>query len=69
MKGVWSEHDYELMRRRPLPFDPDDVKLIHKGVDSRLSHTTKETFKNLFLVERHRVVALQTPQRVRYRTF
>ena len=42
MKAVWSEHDYESMKRHPLPFAREDVDLIHKGLSGRISHATAE---------------------------
>jgi hypothetical protein len=35
MKAVWSDQDYENMKHRPLPFAPEDVKLIRDGLARR----------------------------------
>ena len=34
MKAHWSNEDYSEMRRKALPFAPEDVKLIHDGLNS-----------------------------------
>ena len=36
MKAVWSGHDYERMKRNPLPFAHEDVDLIRKGLAKRV---------------------------------
>ncbi len=35
MKAFWSTDDYYEMRRRPLPFAPEDIELIHRGLTAR----------------------------------
>ncbi len=35
MKAHWSCRDIAGMRQKPLPFTPDDLKLIHEGMDRR----------------------------------
>jgi hypothetical protein len=42
MKAVWSERDYERMRRGPLPFAPEDVDLMHNGLLRRPGQTAAE---------------------------
>jgi hypothetical protein len=35
MKARWTDDEFFQMRSRPLPFDAEDVRLIHKGLASR----------------------------------
>jgi hypothetical protein len=35
MKAHWTKKDYQEMARKPLPFDPQDVKMIHLGLSNR----------------------------------
>lgn len=35
MKAHWDDHDFYQMAFRPLPFAPQDVALIHAGLDRR----------------------------------
>lgn len=42
MKAVWSDGDYDEMRRHPLPFAPEDVELIRNGLARRVSHAVGE---------------------------
>jgi hypothetical protein len=35
MKEHWSADDFQQMVWKPLPFAPEDVMLINKGLDSR----------------------------------
>jgi hypothetical protein len=42
MKAVWSDHDYENMKRHPLSFAPEDVYLIHKGLAKRIARATAD---------------------------
>lgn len=42
MKAVWSDRDYDEMKRHPLPFAPEDVELIRKGLAIRASHAATE---------------------------
>lgn len=37
MKAQWTLDDFQKMAYKPLPFDPEDVVLIRRGVASRLS--------------------------------
>jgi hypothetical protein len=37
MKAHWSDADFGSMRRKTLPFAPEDVSLIHRGLRSRTS--------------------------------
>jgi hypothetical protein len=37
MKAVWSSQDYKIMKYHSLPFDPEDVDLILKGLSKRLA--------------------------------
>ena len=39
MKSRWSRHDYDGMARQSLPFAPEDVELIHKGLRRRSVHS------------------------------
>jgi len=39
-KAAWSEHDYESMKRHALPFTPDDVDLIRRGLAKRVARAT-----------------------------
>ena len=32
MKAHWTTQDYDAMAKRPLPFSPVDVDLIHEGL-------------------------------------
>jgi hypothetical protein len=42
MKARWSSEDYERMERHPLPFAPEDVDLIRKGLAKRFTHAAAE---------------------------
>jgi len=35
MKAAWNPDDYFQMRRKPLEFTEDDVRLIHRGIAAR----------------------------------
>jgi hypothetical protein len=35
MKARWDAHDFSVLTLRPLPFSPEDVLLIHRGLDQR----------------------------------
>jgi hypothetical protein len=35
MKATWDGSDYQTMMWKPLPFTPEDIELIHRGLDSR----------------------------------
>jgi hypothetical protein len=37
MKPHWYKRDYEAMRRAPLPFTPEDLTLIDRGLERRAS--------------------------------
>ena len=37
MKARWTVEDYAEMTWRPLPFTPEDIKLIHSGLAKRFS--------------------------------
>jgi hypothetical protein len=41
MKPAWNESDYVQMSWKPLPFAPEDVKLIQLGLDARTSRVAK----------------------------
>jgi hypothetical protein len=36
MKAHWAAEDVASMAGKPLPFDPSDVDLIHRGLSRRL---------------------------------
>jgi hypothetical protein len=40
MKTVFDEHDFQAMRWKPLPFAPEDVQLIHAGIERRFGSRT-----------------------------
>jgi Zn-dependent protease with chaperone function len=35
MKETWNNQDYAVMRRKPLPFAPEDIRLIYEGLKAR----------------------------------
>ncbi len=35
MRAQWSEADHKMMKTHPLPFAPEDVDLIHRGLMAR----------------------------------
>ncbi|MGD0772946.1 MAG: hypothetical protein ABSC05_09000 [Candidatus Solibacter sp.] len=35
MKARWTPKDMDFMTRKPLRFEPEDVKWIHLGLDTR----------------------------------
>jgi hypothetical protein len=35
MKARWTNNDYQEMMFQPLPFAPEDVKLVQLGLDAR----------------------------------
>jgi hypothetical protein len=39
MKATWTLGDYDGMRRRPLTFAPEDVRLIHEGLAKHVPHS------------------------------
>jgi hypothetical protein len=40
MKAVWTEQDHIAMVSKPLPFAPEDVRLIHAGIERRFASRT-----------------------------
>ena len=47
MKAAWDYTDYFEMGRRALVFTPEDVRLIHAGVDARNAHMAATTTRVL----------------------
>ena len=41
MKARWSADDYLDMAWKPLPFAPEDVFLIHRGLEQRAKHNNR----------------------------
>jgi hypothetical protein len=41
MKARWSTDDYLDMAWKPLPFAPEDVFLIHRGLEQRAKHNNR----------------------------
>jgi hypothetical protein len=42
MKTSWTPQDHARMKRRPLPFAPEDVELIHQTLAKRVSPAAAE---------------------------
>jgi hypothetical protein len=42
MKAHWGDDDYLQMAWKPLPFAPEDVTLIHRGLEMRSLHLPGE---------------------------
>jgi hypothetical protein len=42
MKARWSSDDFQRMEHLPLSFAPEDVDLIHKGLDRGITHALAE---------------------------
>jgi len=42
MKTSWTPQDHARMKRRPLPFAPEDVELIHQALAKRVSPPAAE---------------------------
>jgi hypothetical protein len=42
MKARWSHEDFQQMEHNPLPFAPEDVRLIRQGLSKRATHAPAE---------------------------